>query len=91
MIHQRLLIYLQLQSSDFIPLLNTEPKVYFIFQDLRIQLFHLKKYISTCRSAKGLLERLEKLPLHIIDQPHVYSMQDFMNVIIIIPICYLFW
>ncbi|EDV19616.1 uncharacterized protein TRIADDRAFT_33286, partial [Trichoplax adhaerens] len=49
-------------------------------KELRIQLFHLKKYISTCGSSKGLLERLEKLPLHIIDQPHVYSMHDFMSV-----------
>lgn len=47
---------------------------------LRTQLFYLKDFLFTCRFAQDLQESLQKEPIYMLNDPHVYAIQDFVLV-----------
>ncbi|XP_012262879.2 run domain Beclin-1-interacting and cysteine-rich domain-containing protein isoform X1 [Athalia rosae] len=47
---------------------------------LRTQLFYLKDLLFTCRFAEELQETLQKEPIYMLNDPHVYAIQDFVQV-----------
>ncbi|KAK2580933.1 hypothetical protein KPH14_006000 [Odynerus spinipes] len=47
---------------------------------LRTKLFFLKDFLYTCRFAVNIQDVLKKEPSYIINDPHVYSIQDLMYV-----------
>ncbi|XP_034175276.1 run domain Beclin-1-interacting and cysteine-rich domain-containing protein rubicon isoform X2 [Osmia lignaria lignaria] len=47
---------------------------------LRTQLYFFKDFLLTCRFATSVQEILKKEPSYILNEPHVYSIQDLMHI-----------
>ncbi|XP_030584132.1 run domain Beclin-1-interacting and cysteine-rich domain-containing protein isoform X2 [Archocentrus centrarchus] len=47
---------------------------------MRIQLFHMKNLLKTCRLAKELLDRFDSLSGHLTEDLHLFSLNDLMSV-----------
>uniref|UniRef100_A0A1B6CXH4 RUN domain-containing protein n=1 Tax=Clastoptera arizonana TaxID=38151 RepID=A0A1B6CXH4_9HEMI len=47
---------------------------------LRLQIYHLKDFLLSCKFAVGFQEPLMKEPKHILTEPELYSMQDLLQV-----------
>ncbi|KAL1023339.1 hypothetical protein UPYG_G00039440 [Umbra pygmaea] len=47
---------------------------------LRVQLFHIKNLLKTCRLAKGLLDQFDSLPGHLTEDLHLFSLNDLSAV-----------
>ncbi|KAA0715775.1 Protein RUBCNL-like [Triplophysa tibetana] len=50
------------------------------FRDLHEQLMSTKKLLSTCRRSTGVLADFEQLPAHMMQEPHLFSMDDLIRV-----------
>ncbi|KAG8445041.1 hypothetical protein GDO86_009979 [Hymenochirus boettgeri] len=46
---------------------------------LRVQLVHLKNMFKTCRLAKGILELYDKVPGHLTEDHHLFSINDLTS------------
>nr|XP_055072468.1 protein associated with UVRAG as autophagy enhancer isoform X1 [Misgurnus anguillicaudatus] len=49
------------------------------FRDLQEQLISTKKLLSTCRLSAGVLAEFEQLPAHLMQELHLFSMDDFIK------------
>ncbi|XP_071085103.1 run domain Beclin-1-interacting and cysteine-rich domain-containing protein-like [Haliotis cracherodii] len=49
-------------------------------RDCRKQLFHLKSFLRVCKQGSRLLDDIEKLPRHWLDETTVFSMEDLTRV-----------
>ncbi|XP_066926119.1 run domain Beclin-1-interacting and cysteine-rich domain-containing protein-like [Clytia hemisphaerica] len=49
-------------------------------KNLRVQLHYMKKFLDSCRYAESCQKEVMKLPMHISDDPHVYSIDDLIQV-----------
>ncbi|KAM8875923.1 run domain Beclin-1-interacting and cysteine-rich domain-containing protein isoform 2-T2 [Spinachia spinachia] len=47
---------------------------------LRVQLFHMKNLFKTCRFAKEVLEQFDRLPGHLTEDLHLFSLSDLTAV-----------
>ncbi|KAM9761996.1 run domain Beclin-1-interacting and cysteine-rich domain-containing protein isoform 2-T2 [Menidia menidia] len=47
---------------------------------LRVQLFHMKNLFKTCRFAKEVLDQFDKLPGHLTEDLHLFSLNDLAAV-----------
>ncbi|XP_056132156.1 run domain Beclin-1-interacting and cysteine-rich domain-containing protein isoform X2 [Lampris incognitus] len=47
---------------------------------LRVQLFHMKNLLKTCRLAKGVLDQFDTLPGHLTEDLHLFSLNDLTAV-----------
>ncbi|XP_058795536.1 run domain Beclin-1-interacting and cysteine-rich domain-containing protein isoform X2 [Phymastichus coffea] len=68
------------QVSDLNPTLYRRIKQLDRTRLLRTQLFYLKDFLLTCRFATIIQQELKKEPSHIITEPHIYSIQNFVQV-----------
>ncbi|XP_011877709.1 PREDICTED: run domain Beclin-1 interacting and cysteine-rich containing protein [Vollenhovia emeryi] len=68
------------QVNDLNPLLYRRIKQLDKTRLVRTKLFFLKDFLFTCRFATSLQDVLKKEPNYIINDPHVYSIQDLINV-----------
>ncbi|XP_024885568.1 run domain Beclin-1-interacting and cysteine-rich domain-containing protein [Temnothorax curvispinosus] len=68
------------QVNDLNPLLYRRIKQLDKTRLLRTKLFFLKDFSFACRFATSLQDVLKKEPNYIINDPHVYSIQDLINV-----------
>ncbi|KYN15839.1 PREDICTED: run domain Beclin-1-interacting and cysteine-rich domain-containing protein [Trachymyrmex cornetzi] len=68
------------QVNDLNPLLYRRIKQLDKTRLLRTKLFFLKDFLFACRFATSLQDVLKKEPNYIINDPHVYSIQDLINV-----------
>ncbi|KYN44446.1 Run domain Beclin-1 interacting and cystein-rich containing protein [Trachymyrmex septentrionalis] len=68
------------QVNDLNPLLYRRMKQLDKTRLLRTKLFFLKDFLFACRFATSLQDVLKKEPNYIINDPHVYSIQDLINV-----------
>ncbi|XP_012541570.1 run domain Beclin-1-interacting and cysteine-rich domain-containing protein isoform X2 [Monomorium pharaonis] len=68
------------QVNDLNPLLYRRIKQLDKTRLLRTKLFFLKDFLYTCRFAISLQDVLKKESNYIINEPHVYSIQDLINV-----------
>lgn len=68
------------QIQDLNPSLYTRIKQLDRTRILRTKLFFFKDFLYTCRFAKKIQDVLKKEPSYIINDPHVYSIQDLMFV-----------
>lgn len=68
------------QVNDLNPLLYRRIKQLDKTRLLRTKLFFLKDFLYACRFATSLQDGLKKEPNYIINEPHVYSIQDLINV-----------
>ncbi|RLU20784.1 hypothetical protein DMN91_007398 [Ooceraea biroi] len=68
------------QVNDLNPLLYRRNKQLNNARVLRTKLFFLKDFLFTCRFASSLQKQLKKEPSYIMNDPHVYSIQDLINV-----------
>ncbi|KAH0945662.1 hypothetical protein HN011_007087 [Eciton burchellii] len=68
------------QINDLNPLLYRRNKQLNSTRILRTKLFFLKDFLFTCRFASSLQEQLKKEPSYIMNDPHMYSIQDLINV-----------
>ncbi|KAL6254653.1 hypothetical protein P5V15_013959 [Pogonomyrmex californicus] len=68
------------QVNDLNPLLYRRIKQLDKTRILRTKLFFLKDFLFMCRFAVSLQDVLKKEPNYIINDPHVYSIQDLINV-----------
>ncbi|CAL1678762.1 unnamed protein product [Lasius platythorax] len=68
------------QVNDLNPLLYRRIKQLDKTRVLRTKLFFLKDFLLTCRFASSLQNMLKKEPNYIISDPHVYSIQDLLNI-----------
>ncbi|XP_015522387.1 run domain Beclin-1-interacting and cysteine-rich domain-containing protein [Neodiprion lecontei] len=68
------------QVNDLNPLLYRRIKQLEKTRILRTQLFYLKDFLFTCRFAVELQEALHNEPIYILNDPHVYAIQDFVQV-----------
>lgn len=68
------------QVNDLNPLLYRRIKQLDKTRILRTKLFFLKDFLFTCRFASSLQNMLKKEPDYIISDPHVYSIQDLINI-----------
>ncbi|KAL6424817.1 hypothetical protein ACFW04_010030 [Cataglyphis niger] len=68
------------QVNDLNPLLYRRIKQLDKMRVLRTKLFFLKDFLLTCRFASSLQNMLKKEPDYIISDPHVYSIQDLINI-----------
>ncbi|XP_040058427.2 protein associated with UVRAG as autophagy enhancer [Gasterosteus aculeatus] len=50
------------------------------FRELQGHLMSLKKLLSTCRLSGRVTAKLERLPAHLMEQPHLFSMDDLSRV-----------
>uniref|UniRef100_A0A673CLY4 Rubicon like autophagy enhancer n=1 Tax=Sphaeramia orbicularis TaxID=375764 RepID=A0A673CLY4_9TELE len=50
------------------------------FRDLREQLLFIKKLLKACRLSEGVYKQFERLPVHLTEQPHLFSMDDLLKV-----------
>ncbi|KAM9343414.1 protein associated with UVRAG as autophagy enhancer [Pholidichthys leucotaenia] len=50
------------------------------FRELREQLLGIKKLLKACRLSGSVASELEQLPAHLLEQPHLFSMDDFAKV-----------
>ncbi|KAK6195419.1 hypothetical protein SNE40_000855 [Patella caerulea] len=49
-------------------------------RDFRKQLYHLRTFLKVCKDGASLLEDIEKLPRHWIEDNSIYSLEDLINV-----------
>ncbi|XP_028300114.1 run domain Beclin-1-interacting and cysteine-rich domain-containing protein isoform X2 [Gouania willdenowi] len=49
-------------------------------RDLRVQLFHMKNLLKTCRFAKEVLEKFDTVPGHLTEDLHIFSLNDLSAV-----------
>ncbi|XP_071949321.1 run domain Beclin-1-interacting and cysteine-rich domain-containing protein-like [Antedon mediterranea] len=49
-------------------------------RELRLQLYHLKDFIKTCRVGQSLLPTLQQYPQHLYTDIHLYSIHDLLKV-----------
>ncbi|XP_033118263.1 run domain Beclin-1-interacting and cysteine-rich domain-containing protein-like [Anneissia japonica] len=49
-------------------------------RELRLQLYHLKDFIKTCRIGQSLLPTLEQYPKHLYTDIHIFSIHDLLKV-----------
>lgn len=68
------------QINDLNPLLYRRNKQLNGTRILRTKLFFLKDFLLTCRFASSVQEQLKKEPSYIMNDPHVYSIQDLINI-----------
>ncbi|XP_012225046.1 run domain Beclin-1-interacting and cysteine-rich domain-containing protein [Linepithema humile] len=68
------------QVNDLNPLLYRRIKQLDKTRVLRTKLFFLKDFLFTCRFATSVQDVLKKEPNYIISDPHVYSIQNFIDV-----------
>ncbi|XP_020300230.1 run domain Beclin-1-interacting and cysteine-rich domain-containing protein [Pseudomyrmex gracilis] len=68
------------QVNDLNPLLYRRIKQLDKTRVLRTKLFFLKDFLFMCRFANSLQDALKKEPNYMINDPHVYSIQDLINV-----------
>lgn len=68
------------QVNDLNPLLYRRIKQLDKTRVLRTKLFFLKDFLLTCRFASSLQNMLKKEPDYIMSDPHVYSIQDLINI-----------
>ncbi|XP_078046287.1 run domain Beclin-1-interacting and cysteine-rich domain-containing protein rubicon isoform X1 [Augochlora pura] len=68
------------QINDLNPSLYKRIKQLDRMRLLRTQLFSFKDFLFTCRFATSVQEVLKKEPNYIISDPHVYSIQDLIQV-----------
>lgn len=68
------------QINDLNPLLYRRNKQLNGTRILRTKLFFLKDFLLTCRFASSIQEQLKKEPSYIMNDPHVYSIQDLINI-----------
>ncbi|XP_014481802.1 PREDICTED: run domain Beclin-1 interacting and cysteine-rich containing protein [Dinoponera quadriceps] len=66
--------------NDLNPLLYRRVKQLEKTRVVRTQLFFLKDFLFTCRFSISLQDVLKKEPNYIINDPHVYSIQDLIHV-----------
>ncbi|KAK2905029.1 hypothetical protein QQF64_033238 [Cirrhinus molitorella] len=50
------------------------------FRELQEQLISIKKLLSTCRLSAGILDEFEQLPAHLMQEVHLFSMDDLIRV-----------
>ncbi|CAM4603807.1 unnamed protein product [Leuciscus chuanchicus] len=50
------------------------------FRELQEQLISIKKLLSTCRLSAGVLEEFEQLPAHLMQELHLFSMDELIRV-----------
>ncbi|XP_073702409.1 protein associated with UVRAG as autophagy enhancer [Garra rufa] len=50
------------------------------FRELQEQLISIKKLLSTCRLSTGVLDEFEQLPAHLMQELHLFSMDDLIRV-----------
>ncbi|XP_056321856.1 protein associated with UVRAG as autophagy enhancer [Danio aesculapii] len=50
------------------------------FRELQEQLISIKKLLSTCRLSAGVLDEFEQLPAHLMQDLHLFSMDDLLRV-----------
>ncbi|XP_029282268.1 protein RUBCNL-like [Cottoperca gobio] len=50
------------------------------FRELQEQLTDIKKLLSACRFSGGLMSEFEQLPAHLLEPPHLFSMDDLLRV-----------
>ncbi|KAK7154111.1 hypothetical protein R3I94_007471 [Phoxinus phoxinus] len=50
------------------------------FRELQEQLISIKKLLSTCRLSAGVLDVFEQLPAHLMQELHLFSMDDLIRV-----------
>ncbi|XP_037344602.2 protein associated with UVRAG as autophagy enhancer isoform X2 [Pungitius pungitius] len=50
------------------------------FRELQEHLMGIKKLLSTCRLSGRVMAELEQLPVHLVEQPHLFSMEDLSRV-----------
>jgi len=51
-----------------------------ITRELRLKLHYAKRFLKTCRHSESLYSEFQKLPQHLMDDIHVYSLEDFTQV-----------
>ena len=49
-------------------------------RECRVQLYHLKVFVQTCRNGLSMLTQLEKLPPHWLSDVNVYTMAELVQV-----------
>ncbi|XP_047456024.1 protein associated with UVRAG as autophagy enhancer isoform X2 [Mugil cephalus] len=50
------------------------------FRELQEQLLGIKRLLTACRLSGGVVSEFEQLPAHLMQQPHLFSMDDLMRV-----------
>eukprot|EP00795_Rhopilema_esculentum_P016901 gene16901-8385_t len=50
------------------------------YHELRLKLHYANGFLKTCRLGESLHENFRKLPAHIVDDIHLYSVDDFVQV-----------
>ncbi|XP_067669768.1 run domain Beclin-1-interacting and cysteine-rich domain-containing protein-like isoform X1 [Haliotis asinina] len=65
---------------DINPLLFRRVRNLETIRDCRKQLFHLKSFLKVCKQGSRLLDDIEKLPRHWLDETTVFSMEDLTRV-----------
>ncbi|XP_050974403.1 protein associated with UVRAG as autophagy enhancer isoform X2 [Labeo rohita] len=50
------------------------------FRELQEQLISVKKLLSTCRLSTGILDEFEQLPAHLMQELHLFSVDDLIRV-----------
>ncbi|XP_077071376.1 protein associated with UVRAG as autophagy enhancer [Siphateles boraxobius] len=50
------------------------------FRELQEQLISIKKLLSTCRLSAGVLDEFEQLPAHLMQELHLFSMDELIRV-----------
>lgn len=68
------------QVNGLNPLLYRRVKQLERTKILRTQLFFFKDFLFNCRFAGSLQEALRKEPKHLLNDPHIYSLQDLIQV-----------
>jgi len=66
--------------SDVAPSLYQNVRALSLIRSLRLQLHHVKKFLITCRHAESYQNELDKLSMHLCDDPHAYSLDDLIQV-----------
>ncbi|XP_054471433.1 protein associated with UVRAG as autophagy enhancer isoform X2 [Anoplopoma fimbria] len=50
------------------------------FRELQDQLMGIKKLLKACRLSERVMAEFEQLPAHLMEQPHLFSMDDLLRV-----------
>ncbi|XP_069011243.1 protein associated with UVRAG as autophagy enhancer isoform X1 [Embiotoca jacksoni] len=50
------------------------------FREVQEQLLGIKKLLTACRLSGRVVAEFEQLPAHLMEQPHLFSMDDFLKV-----------
>ncbi|XP_031142709.1 protein associated with UVRAG as autophagy enhancer isoform X2 [Sander lucioperca] len=50
------------------------------FRELQDQLIGIKKLLTACRLSGRVMAEFEQLPAHLMEQPHLFSMEDLLRV-----------